>query len=507
MPRRWWDDETGERYWMEVSDRGADLGVDLNAPTTNEVGGRFWSYDLLDEVGEGDVILHYDRSEHAILAWSLAVGAPWLDEVVWAARGTYARGRNIQPHPRPGRRVSLAGPTLLQTPVTLARIRGEQDRLVAIRGERPYFPFELGSRPARPMQGYLFKLPAAFLDVFPELDQVPRDFANTRNEGQAVSDFGLVSGRTYGWGELADRFDFSPGYFSLAGGMISRPELGALLLITYPGGAKSFDYDDYWDGDALIYTGRGKRGDQQFAGQNYDLAENVRTNFVFEGGVGSGALRYLGTAQCHRHWKARGLGDDGVERDIIRYRLVFTEGGRRSSPRERETAAASAERQTPHRARRPFDPSREPASYSAPVHSATPEETAALQEKVNRAHHDLLVRLQDELWRRGFTDVVEIPGAVDLEASGDGRRVIFEAKVLSETNELSRTRVALAQLLEYRYFYGEPDSALCLVTTRPISDRRLRFLEDQLVAVAYDDGSELTPCGTLAPDLLETSAR
>jgi hypothetical protein len=56
-----WTADPRERYWLEVSARGDDLGVDLNAPTTNETGGSFWSYDLLREVGDGDVVLHYDR--------------------------------------------------------------------------------------------------------------------------------------------------------------------------------------------------------------------------------------------------------------------------------------------------------------------------------------------------------------------------------------------------------------------------------------------------------------
>src|SRR4051794_21561634 len=101
---RWWMDELSERYWMEVSDRGADLGVDLNAPLFGEDGESFWSYDLVDEVNDGDIVLHYDRSERAILAWSFGVGESWEDVVVWGARGTSAREKNIQPHERPGRR-------------------------------------------------------------------------------------------------------------------------------------------------------------------------------------------------------------------------------------------------------------------------------------------------------------------------------------------------------------------------------------------------------------------
>jgi hypothetical protein len=179
---RWWTGDVRERYWLEVSARGADVGVDLNAPTTNEVGGSFWSYDLLREVGDGDVVLHYDRDVRAIVAWSWAVGSAWPDLVVWAARGTFARARAIQPHERPGVRVSLRGPFRLEAPLTLERIRQEQSRLGAIRSGRPYFPFELGSRATRPMQGYLFKLPLDFIELFPELEEVPRLDGN----GQSV---------------------------------------------------------------------------------------------------------------------------------------------------------------------------------------------------------------------------------------------------------------------------------------------------------------------------------
>jgi hypothetical protein len=171
---RWWEGDLSERYWLEVSDRGDGLGVDLDAPTTNEVGGSFWSYDLLREVSDGDVVLHADRGEHPIVGWSWAVGTAWPDNVVWAARGTFARGRNIQPHERPGMRVSLRGPFGLLVPLTLDRIRAEQTRLELIRAGRPYFPFELGGRATRPLQGYLFKLPAAFVGLFDELEGVPR---------------------------------------------------------------------------------------------------------------------------------------------------------------------------------------------------------------------------------------------------------------------------------------------------------------------------------------------
>src|SRR5712664_57398 len=118
----------------------------------------------------------------------------------------------------------------------------------------------------------------------------------------------LTVDRVYTWDELGQLFGFKPDYLGAAGGMIPRPELDALLLVTYPGGARSFNYEDYWDGGALIYTGRGQVGNQQLGGANRDLADDVRTNFVFEGGVGARALRFLGRARSRRYWKARGVG-------------------------------------------------------------------------------------------------------------------------------------------------------------------------------------------------------
>lgn len=79
---------------------------------------------------------------------------------------------------------------------------------------------------------------------------------------------------------------------------------------------------------------------------------------------------------------------------------------------------------------------------------------------------------------------------------------MFEAKTVSPTSELSQTRSGLSQLLEYRFFYGDPGDKLCLVTDGPISDRRIRFLVAQEIAVAYDEGRGLVPCGTLAQSIL-----
>ena len=149
-------------------------------------------------------MLHYDRSVKAVVGWSFGVGRSWGDTVVWGARGTSAREKNIQPHERPGRRHALRGPFGLATPLTLSRLRGEQTALVTARADRKYFPFELGTRPTRPMQGYLFKVPAAFLGIFSELDQVPRFLGQ---DAVTVFDRELVEPEV---GDRAERPDFRP---------------------------------------------------------------------------------------------------------------------------------------------------------------------------------------------------------------------------------------------------------------------------------------------------------
>src|SRR5262249_5400203 len=132
----------------------------------------------------------------------------------------------------------------------------------------------------------------------------------------------LVAGNTYSWESLGDRFGFNPEYLGAAGGMISRPKHNVLLIITHPGGAKSFDYGDYWDDRDLIYAGRGKVGDQELKGQNRDLAQNRRMVLVFEP-AGSYQLRLIGQARCIEHWWTREPDQEDKLRRVLRYRLRF----------------------------------------------------------------------------------------------------------------------------------------------------------------------------------------
>jgi hypothetical protein len=119
-----------------------------------------------------------------------------------------------------------------------------------------------------------------------------------------------------------------------------------------------------------------------------------------------------------------------------------------------------------------------------------------------RSTRALLVALYQRLVDAGWTNIQETATSVDLWATNPahGRRTIFEVKTLGARTEVKRTRGALSQLLEYRYFDGSREDRLCLVTNVPISDAREQFLRTQGVAVLALDGGGFQAIGLLAQE-------
>jgi hypothetical protein len=68
--------------------------------------------------------------------------------------------------------------------------------------------------------------------------------------------------------------------------------------------------------------------------------------------------------------------------------------------------------------------------------------------------------------------------------------VIFEAKTISQSNELAQTRSGFAQLYEYRTEYGTPSDELCLVVDRALSVRRQKLLDSFGIAVLVQSGAD-----------------
>ncbi len=147
----WWKGRSSEIFWLEVT-RRPDIGANLNAPQTDESGEEFWSYSLIKEVKEGEVVYHYDGIAQAIVARSSATGVVWEDEVIWAARGSSARSANITPHPRPGWYLGLEHYEKLSHRITLGVIRERAEVIRSLTtslanevGKPLYFPFEIGT--------------------------------------------------------------------------------------------------------------------------------------------------------------------------------------------------------------------------------------------------------------------------------------------------------------------------------------------------------------------------
>jgi hypothetical protein len=133
-----------------------------------------------------------------------------------------------------------------------------------------------------------------------------------------------------------------------------------------------------------------------------------------------------------------------------------------------------------------------PAPPSEPAKEiADPEVVAAKREQANQSHHAIVQAPNSLLHAVGCTAVTEIPGAIDLWATRpDGARMIFEAKTITASNELSQTRSGFAQLHEYRLEYGAPNDELCLVVDRPLAVRRQTLLDSLGVAVLVKTGAD-----------------
>ena len=177
---RWWDADPEEIYWLETTDR-EDLGIDLNAPQVGEKGQEVWSYWLVNEISEGDIVLHYlVRPHFEIVAWSRAVGEAYTDDVFWGAHGMASGRGPVEPYWRPGFRIGLEGPYDLPEPVTLDRLRKLESAVAGVRDDlnanvrgTTYFPFAIRKDGLRGTQAYLTKFPRALFDAIPELRDLP----------------------------------------------------------------------------------------------------------------------------------------------------------------------------------------------------------------------------------------------------------------------------------------------------------------------------------------------
>jgi len=172
----WWQRRAGENLWMEITRRD-DIGADLKAPAAARGGVVTASYALVPLVQPGDVVVHYDSRQEAIVGVSMAASAAEPAPIYWVSRGSYARRAGEEARWLPGLRVTLDQYQQLESPVTLAEIRRHKDALLTLRqriqaaanGQSIYFPWIPYQDTLRTFQSYLVKMPQQAVSLFPRL--------------------------------------------------------------------------------------------------------------------------------------------------------------------------------------------------------------------------------------------------------------------------------------------------------------------------------------------------
>lgn len=189
MPN-WWDGHPEERYWCEITDR-RDVGADLKCPQTNEAGGDYWSYRIINEVTPGDVVFHYSTRKKAFVGASVA-GAP-LEErpIIWSPHGTVGRAKKLSPEPRPGWWLPLYHFTRFEEPLTLAELQEHREQefirdWISGHGHGPFQPYP---KRLRASQGYLTKMPNVFVERWEQLSKLSSDLAEVGEEFARIAFF------------------------------------------------------------------------------------------------------------------------------------------------------------------------------------------------------------------------------------------------------------------------------------------------------------------------------
>ncbi len=134
----------------------------------------------------------------------------------------------------------------------------------------------------------------------------------------------LLPGRVYQKKQLAEIFNIQERYLNAAGMRVLK-DLNTVLLMSYPGGGKQFDYRDRWLEPTLLdYCGEGQRGDQRLQGANRYVAEGTHNLILFEG-AGANRLRYRGRVRCEQVRVQHQEDRAGNSRKVFRFNLRLEE--------------------------------------------------------------------------------------------------------------------------------------------------------------------------------------
>jgi len=181
---------------VEITDR-PDVGADLKCPQSDESGKPYWSYYLIRDIQPGDIIFHYWTPKRAFIGGSVAGGPLEERPINWVPHGTYGRERESH-EMRDGWWLPVYGFTETSTPLTLeyANQAHEQTWIrewVSTMKQRAEggivaAPFQLYPGKLRGQQGYIAKMPLAFVERWPQLSELVASLTEEEDKLSALAE-------------------------------------------------------------------------------------------------------------------------------------------------------------------------------------------------------------------------------------------------------------------------------------------------------------------------------
>jgi hypothetical protein len=188
----WWTGLTAERYWCEITDRD-NPGDDLLCPQTQKGGKPYWSYSLILQIQPGDIVFHYFTPEKSFIGASVAVATAANDEMLWVSHGGGGNRLLKDRMRRPAWRLPIRGFLRMPNPLTLAEVQNDDSWVrewIAEKKRRSRVvacPIQPYPAKLRGYQGYLTKMPFAFVNRWPKL----RVLSAQLSRGSYVQDLSL----------------------------------------------------------------------------------------------------------------------------------------------------------------------------------------------------------------------------------------------------------------------------------------------------------------------------
>jgi hypothetical protein len=182
---KWWSAMPEERFWMEIAGAKSP-GLDLRAPIAGKTEQPVWHWDILTQVREGDIVLHWSTATTGmpgIVGWSRAASSFEIRDHAWTPR---TRGKlATAAEPRPHYVIPLADYTALPNAITRDMIEFLHFQImeveVQLRNKHKgfkYFPFqEYRIDEIRAQQAYLTKMPVDVLFVLNRIGQLGFEIA------------------------------------------------------------------------------------------------------------------------------------------------------------------------------------------------------------------------------------------------------------------------------------------------------------------------------------------